>query len=395
MSKRLKLKHKPSTLVDGFCNINYLLSLEKTRIGSGEFGVVHKVTIESQDSATYAVALKIFKDPRKRLRIPFFNNMLEKTDASLWPCAVFGEDHPTKPYFAEGVCDGSNVVVCVMGIWPAVTQTNADTVTELAKLCFENNVYVLDFKRENFGWNGTHLCLLDIDAVLYPENIFLNIDDYLVYEMAAYGNMAACIRRQQVEYDHPSRYWISSNAKVAQFKKGEKVSLYQLLNDENPKKKDASKEKRLTIPHVPIIDDISEGCYINVTARRVRSFHVLRPSVHGDGQNNLNEATKTQLALITLFAMLGEAGGIFGPKLVKSTEGMAPGTVVTLMVARVKMFWAKYVSSEKLSWLYHTFMAQAAGQVVAESVKLLNEDSLLASFNDRAFASPSPASSRL
>ena len=401
MSKRIKLDTNdneafiPPTLVDGYRNPNYLLSLEKTYIGSGTFGVVYRVTIKSQDSATYAVALKIFfaRDfTRKRERIPFFNNMLEKTDASLWPCAVIDKDHPTKPYFAEGVCDGSNVVVCVMGICTAVNkearfhqpqpkyiEAYADNVSKLAQTCFENNVYVLDFKRENLGWNGTDLCLLDIDAVLYPENIFLANDDILYYEM--FGFIKGCIRTQNVEIAMETRV----PTPTEKFKVGDKVCNRQLYPNKSPEYA-WHKELRYTVKEVS--DD-----YVIVTESRLKKYHALKQCVHGDGLN-LNEATKKQLALITLFLMLGEAGGFFGPKLIAATDKMEPGVVVMLMIQKAIKFWKTYVTAKKtddsfdsfrvpekhLKWLYHTFMTQAAGQV-AESVQ---EASLLASFNDRA-----------
>lgn len=138
--------------------------------------------------------------------------------------------------------------------------------------------------------------------------------------------------------------------------------------------------------------------YVTVTESRLKKYHALKQRVHGDGLN-LNEKTKTQLKLITLFLMLGEAGGAFGPKLIADTDKMGPGDVVKLMREEVTEFWETYVTATKtkdwredfripktnLAWLYDTFMIEVAGHIVG-SVPTLKEASLLASFNDRAFA---------
>ena len=392
MAAKAVKREGPSTLQGGYRDVAYLLSLDRTFIGSGAKGKVYQVTITTRGGKeTHDVALKIISPDHftvKRPKIPFLNNMLKKTNASLWPCVQLGAGS-IKPYFGVGKIEDPlpghydlvDVVVCVMGIRHAVNFHRhpinkveyADAITLLAKTCLENNVYVLDFKKSNLGLgagaDGKHrLCLLDIDAVLYPENIFLNRDETLYYEMECVGNKRGLIRPVGIKYKKDVQLTVDN---VKGLKGGDMVSAYRLSSCKYPH---ASRENNVTVTRVA-------GNCVFATVDIVDPRYVLMQSVHGNGRDlNLNEATKKQLALITPFAMLNEC--MHGTNLFVNSRNMDPGKVLALMIKQVEEYWEIWKSDripeEHLKWLHDTFIELATAPPPTDDF------SLLSSFNDRA-----------
>lgn len=226
---------------------------------------------------------------------------------------------------------------------------------QLAQRCLSNQVYILDFKDQNLGWNGTECCLIDIDGLLSRNNIFMGRDTvYLELNFRT-----TFIRKQIVPYLEPRQKW-------------------------NPltKKYDSYKSE---------------------VKRRAR---VLTRASNGNPENdNLNDASALQLELITLYLMMQKVA--YDQFRVSDIVEYDVGKAFSKMMSGVNKWWLdislpKYKSTgslfpeipkmskfgaievseyyQNLIWFHDTFQEKAS--LVKATVSTLEKASLLAAFGN-------------